>query len=275
MEKIFNLAVEFLKKIMPSFLIAVLIAVAGYFLTKLIVKICKTAMDKRNVDYSLEKFLLNCVRLGCYILIVIMALTEMGISTTGLLAGFSAAAAAVALALKDSLSNIASGIVLLFSKPFVTGDYIEFGDKSGNVVQIDLMHTRIMTFDHKCVMVPNSVISSTEVVNYTSQPQRRVDITVPVGYDADIEFVKCVLLNTLKENEKVLSEPEEPFVRVNTFSESSMDFILKAWVQVDDYWQVYYDLMESIKKNLDQNNIPIPYNRLDVHIDRLKETAED
>ena len=128
------------------------------------------------------------------------------------------------------------------------------------------MHTKVMTLDHKCVMIPNSVISSMEVVNYTSLPQRRVDITVPIGYGADIEQVKSILLKTVSDDERVLSEPDVPFVRVKAFSESSVDFIVKVWVKADDYWPVYYDLMENIKKTLDSNDIPIPYNQLDVHL---------
>lgn len=261
-----NVISEFIKNVMPNFVLALVIVALGYFLTKLIIKIIKKAMERVGIDYSLEKFFLNCIRIACYIIIAISALSNMGISTTGLIACFSAGAAAVALALKDSLSNIASGIILLFSRPFVTGDFIEFGKNMGNVQQIDLMHTKIMTLDHKCVMIPNSLISSMEVVNYTSLPQRRIDITVPVGYNADIEQVKRVLLNTISNNDKVLSEPDEPFVRVNKFSESSIDFIVRVWVNIDDYWPVYHDLMENIKKDLDHNNISIPYNQLDVHL---------
>lgn len=266
MEKFVDKMVDFLIGAIPGVAVALAIVILGYFLTKIIVMLSRKGMDKAGLDFSLKKFFLNCIRVVCYIIILISALSTLGVSTTGLIACFSAGAAAVALALKDSLSNIASGIILLFSRPFVTGDFIEFGSNMGNVQQIDLMHTKVMTLDHKCVMIPNSVISSMEVVNYTSLPQRRIDITVPIGYDADIEQVKSILLETVSSDNRVLSEPDVPFVRVKEFSESSVDFIVKVWVKADDYWPVYYDLIENIKKTLDSNNVPIPYNQLDVHL---------
>jgi small conductance mechanosensitive channel len=246
--------------------VSVVILVAGYFLTKLVLKIAKKAMDKTKIDFSLEKFFLNLIKTACYIVLVISALSQMGISTTGLIAFFSAAAAAIALALKDSLSNIASGIILLFSKPFATGDFIEFDSDMGEVQQIDLIHTKVRTYDYKSIIIPNSVISNMEIINYSKLPHRRIDITVPVGYDADIEKVKKVLLSALSTYEKILNDPAEPFVRVNEFAESSVNLAVRVWVKIEDYWDVYYDIMEIIKSTLDKADIPIPYNQLDVHI---------
>ena len=266
MDKIIDNMIKFLIGTIPNFLVALVIVVLGFFATKLIVMLSRKAMDKSGMDFSLEKFFLNCIRIVCYIIILISALSQLGVSTTGLIACFSAGAAAIALALKDSLSNIASGIILLFSRPFVTGDFIEFGSNMGNVQQVDLMHTKVMTLDHKCIMIPNSLISSMEVVNYTSLPQRRIDITVPIGYDADIEEVKGIILDTVSGDDRVLSEPDAPFVRIKEFSESSVNFIVRVWVNADDYWPVYYDLMENIKTTLDKNGIQIPYNQLDVHL---------
>ncbi len=266
MEKFFEKMWEFLGDILPNFIVAVLILVIGYFVTKLILKISKKGMNKANMDYSLEKFFLNCIRVICYILLIISALSQMGISTTGIIACFSAGAAAIALALKDSLANIASGIILLFSRPFVTDDIIEINDERGSVAQIDLMHTKIVTFDNRCITIPNSLISSMEVINYSAQPQRRIDITVPVDYSSDIELVKKVLMDTAKDNKLVLSKPEEPFIRVNSFSQSSVDVVVRVWVNSEDYWQVYHDMMESIMINLNKNKINIPFNQLDVHL---------
>lgn len=259
-------ATDFIAGIWTDLLLAVLILLVGYFLTKLILKLSRRAMDRTKIDFSLKKFFGNTIRIICYVIIIISALSQLGISTTGLLAFFSAGAAAIALALKDSLSNIACGIILLFSRPFVTGDFIQFGSEMGHVKQIDLMHTKIMTYDHRCIMVPNSVISSSEVINFSSLPQRRVDITVPIGYDANIEKVKSVILSTVESHPKVLDEPDAPFVRINNFSESSVDFIVRVWTLTDNYWDVYFDIMENIKNALDKNDIPIPYNQLDVHM---------
>lgn len=258
-DKFINSCKDFAANNLPNFIIAIVILVAGYFATKLIIKIAKKAMDRGNIDFSLEKFFLNCIKVACYIILVISALSEIGISTTGIIAFFSAAAAAIALALKDSLSNIASGIILLFSKPFVTGDYIEFGSSQGNVMQIDLIHTKIETVDHKLIVLPNSAISSMEVINYSFMPHRRVDIIVPVGYNEDIENVRRVLFKAVGRQNKIINEPQEPFVKLNSFSPSSLDFTVRVWVNTDDYWEVYHDLRETIKKTLDEENITIPY----------------
>ncbi|MCH5201940.1 MAG: mechanosensitive ion channel [Oscillospiraceae bacterium] len=265
-EKLIDKFFDGILNFLPDIITAAIIAVAGFFIIKLIAKLARKTMRKANMDFSLEKFFINCIKVIGYIIIIISVLAQLGISTTGIIACFSAGAAAVALALKDSLTNIASGIVLLFSRPFVTGDEIEFGGEKGIVNQIDIMHTKIITFDNRGLMVPNSVLSSTQVVNRTAMESRRIDITVPVSYDCDIELIKKVLYNTVTSNEYVLSEPEKPFIRLNTFSESSLDFIVKVWVRTENYWAAYHDIMESIVADFHKNSISIPYNQLDVHM---------
>ncbi|MGN1126005.1 MAG: mechanosensitive ion channel family protein [Ruminococcus sp.] len=266
MERILDKIMDFAGKILPNLIVVAIILVVGFFLTKLLVKVIKNILDKSKMDFSLEKFILNTVRIACYILLVLTALSQLGISTTGLIAFFSASAAAIVLALKDSLSNIACGIILLFSRPFVTGDVIEMGEDRCTVLQIDLMHTKVLTYDHRCIMIPNSVISSKEVVNFTAEPYRRVDITVPVAYDEDIEKVKMVIKDAVTKNKMVLNTPEPPFVRVDSFGESSMNFLVKVWAKTDDYWDVYHDMYEEIKTALDKSNITIPYKQIDVHM---------
>ena len=151
----------------------IIILVGGYFATKAFTKVVRKGLDKANIDYSLSKFFINAIRIACYVVIVMSALSYIGISTTGLVAFFSAGAAAIALALKDSLSNIACGIILLFSKPFVTDDVIEINGERCTVLQIDLMHTKLLTADNRYIMIPNSAISSKEVVNFTAEDKRR------------------------------------------------------------------------------------------------------
>lgn len=244
----------------------IIILVGGYFATKAFTKIIRKGLEKSNIDYSLAKFLVNSIKIACYVVIIMSALSYIGISITGLVAFFSAGAAAIALALKDSLSNIACGIILLFTKPFVTDDVIEINGERCTVLQIDLMHTKVLTADHRYIMIPNSVISSKEVVNFTAEDKRRLDFHVPVDYSADIDVVKKVLMDVALSNEKVLTDEEMPFVRLNSLGDSALDMIVKVWVKTDDYWDVYHDMYEGMKKALDQNNIAIPYNQLDVHI---------
>lgn len=251
-----------------SLLSALLIIVVGFFVTKFIIHIFTKAVKKKNIDASLLKFFIRIIKTACYIIIAMSALTQLGVPTTGLIAGFSAAAAALALALKDSLSDIASGIVILFTRPFVTGDFIEFGEHKGYVQKIDLMHTNILTYDNTNVVIPNRKITTENLNNYTAHPEIRVQIPVPVGYDADINKAKSVILSAISKTENIITDVNKftPVVRLETYRESSIELMARVWTHFDNYWKVYYSMTESIKKALDENEIPIPYNQLDVHI---------
>lgn len=246
---------------------ALLIAVIGFVISVIAVAITRKAMKRRKVDPSLIAFVTKVVRLLILAFTLLAAMSALQISITGIVAFFSAAAAAVALALKDRLNDVASGIVILFSKPFVTGDFIEFGSYKGFVQKIDVMNTNILTYDGTNVIIPNSVISNTEVNNYTAHPQIRVTITVPVHYDADIKEVQTILTQVINHTDLVLKEDEYPrTVKLERFGDSSLEFSVRCFCDYNNYWAVYYSLMEGIKIALDKNNIAIPYNQLDVHL---------
>ena len=252
---------------LPSIGFAALILVIGIAVTLIISFLVKKAMNKSKMDPSLVTFFVRLVRIICYVVIAIAVLTQLGVSTAGLIAFFSAAVAAVALALKDNISDIASGIIILFTRPFVTGDFIEFGSHKGTVLKIDLIQTKLLTYDDTNIIIPNSKITSNEINNYTDHPEMRVVVKVPVSYTADIEEVKRVLLTTAAHTENILTdEAHNPQVRLEQFGESSLDFTVRCWCNFKDYWAVFYSLTEAVKKALDENNIPIPYNQLDVHI---------
>lgn len=252
---------------LPTLGITLLIVVIGILITALVTRIAKRMMKKTKIDPSLAGFFVLLIRIVCYVIIGISALTKLGISTAGLIAFFSAAVASIALALKDHFSDIAGGIIILFTRPFVTGDFIEFGSCKGTVLKIDIVHTKLLTYDDTNVIIPNSRITSNEVTNYTAHPEMRIVLKVPVSYSADIEQVKAVLLSTAQGTEHILTDSAHtPQVRLEQYGESSLDFTVRCWSNFEDYWTVYYSLTESVKKTLDQNNIPIPFNQLDVHI---------
>jgi len=261
---------EFKKRLMdylPTLGTVAAILIIGFLLTMLIVFIAKKAMKKAKLDPSLAGFFVRLIRIVSYSVIVIAALTQLGVSTTGLIAFFSAALAAVALALKDSISDIASGIILLFTRPFVTGDFIEFGSYKGFVQKIDMVHTKLLTYDDTNIIVPNSRITSTEINNYTAHPQMRLVLNVPVSYTADIDKTKQVLMDTVKTTPLILTDEQyTPQVRLEEFGESSLNYSLRCWCDFKDYWTVYFSLTEAVKKALDKNGISIPFNQLDVHI---------
>ena len=169
---------------------ALIILVAGHYLTLFLIKLMKKSLKKLNIDISLEKFLKKAVNITLHIIIILSALSTLGISTAGLLAALSAAAVAVALALKDSLSSIAGGIILLLTRRFQTGDYVCINGESGNVVQIDMMHTVLKTIDNRHVVIPNSIVVNSQVVDYSSEETRRLDLTFSVSYENDTEKVR-------------------------------------------------------------------------------------
>jgi len=264
MNKLWDVSFEFILRIVGS----LAILVAGFFITKLIAYLFGKAMQRTKVDPSLINFFKRVIRIVCYIIIVISALANIGISTTGLIAGFSAAAAAFALALKDSLSDIASGVVILFTRPFKTGDFIEFDDHRGYVEKIDLMHTYMRTYDDTNVIIPNSNITTTKVNNFTTNPEVRVQVFIPISYDADFDKVKEIITKRMRKTDKVILDNEKytPVVRLEHYQESSLEVIARCWVNFKDYWPVYYSLTENIKKDLEANDLVIPFNQLDVHI---------
>ncbi len=252
---------------LPKIGIALVILAAGILLTLLIAHLAKKAMTRKKIDPSLAKFFVRLIHIVCYVMIGIAVLSELGVSTTGLIAFFSAALAAVALALRDNIADIASGIVILFTRPFVTGDFIEFGTHKGYVIMIDMIHTKIRTYDDTEVIIPNSKITTQEVNNYSSDPVIRVVIDVPISYAADLDKTKSVLFDAAKSVDKILTdEKHTPQIRLEKYGESALEYVVRCWCNFEDYWPVYYGLMDTIKKSLDKNNIPIPYNQLDVHI---------
>ncbi len=170
---------------------AIIILVAGHYITLFLIKLMKRSLNRINIDISLEKFFEKAVYITLHIIIILSALSTLGISTSGLLAALSAAAVAVALALKDSLSSIAGGIILLLTRRFQTGDYVCINGESGNVVQIDMMHTVLKTLDNRHVVIPNSIVVNSQVVDYSSEETRRLDLTFSVSYDNDTEDGKA------------------------------------------------------------------------------------
>ncbi len=246
---------------------ALIITAVGILIAFICVRLARKALLHKKVDPSLTTFLCRALRILIYIFTLLAALSALNISTAGLIAFFSAAAAALALALKDRLNDITSGIIILFTKPFITGDFIEFGKYKGFVQKVELIHTVIKTYDQTNVIIPNSIISNAEVNNYTSDPVIRVQIDVPIPYEADIDKVKEVLYGVIDSTPKTVSDDDHtPTVRLESFAESSLDFNVRVFCDYADYWTVYYHLTENIKHALDKNNISIPFNQMDVHI---------
>lgn len=238
--------------------------VLGLVVIKIVQTITRNVTLKSSkLDNSAASFIISIVTVVLYVALVIVVVSSLGFSTAGIIAGFSAVALAIALALKDSLGSLANGVIIIFTKPFKKGDYVQIGDYDGLVQDIRLFNTKILTYDNVEVIIPNSDILSSEMVNYSTMPLRRVVIDVPVPYDADIAAVKATVLNSLTSYRYSVSQPS-PSVVLKAYKDSSLLFSARVWTQNEHYWDTLNDLYEIIFLDLHAKGIDIPFNRLDV-----------
>ncbi|WP_245617619.1 mechanosensitive ion channel family protein [Siansivirga zeaxanthinifaciens] len=253
-EKWIALATEYGLKIIG----AILIWIIGTWLIKYILKGSKKIMSKANYDESLQKFLTNLLGWGLRILLIITLLGTLGVPTTSFAAIIAAAGLAVGLALQGSLGNFAGGVLLMIFKPFKIGDLIEAQGEIGVVKQIEIFTTKLTGLSNKEIIIPNGSLSNGNIVNYTTEGTRRVDLVIGVSYDANIKQTKDVLMNVLTSNPKIIDTPA-PTVNVLELADSSVNFAVRPWCKSEDYWTVYFETTENIKEALDAAGIEIPY----------------
>lgn len=232
---------------------------------KILLVFVDKSITKLKVERSLHTFIKSTVRIVLWFLVILIMADAVGIPITSLVALFSVAGLAVSLSIQGILSNLAGGIMILVSKPFKVGDYIEAGTTGGTVADIGLVYTKLKTVDNKIIFVPNKDVSSAKITNYTSQELRRVDFTLSVDYAADVELVKKTLLEVIHRQSKSLFTPD-PVVRVNDYKESAVEYVIRVWCATDDYWDLRFDLLEQAKKAFDEAGIELTYNHLNVHI---------
>lgn len=222
-------------------------------------------LESKNADPTITRFLDNVMNVTLKTVLIIIILQYIGVNLTGLTTIVASAGVALSLALKGSLANLAGGVIILVARPFNVGDFIETTEHSGVVEKISIFYTYLVTFDNKQILIPNGILTDSSIVNYSSKEIRRVDLTFSVSYEEDVIRVKNVLINILKKNELVLEEPEF-FVGISMHGDSAINFIVKAWCKTEDYWTVYYDLLETVKIKFDEEGISIPYPQMDLHV---------
>ena len=222
-------------------------------------------LESKNADQTITRFLDNVMNVTLKTVLIIIILQYIGVNLTGLTTIVASAGVALSLALKGSLANLAGGVIILVARPFNVGDFIETTEHSGVVEKISIFYTYLVTFDNKQILIPNGILTDSSIVNYSSKEIRRVDITFSVSYEEDVIRVKNVLINILKNNELVLEEPEF-FVGISMHGDSAINFIVKAWCKTEDYWTIYYYLLETVKIKFDEEGISIPYPQMDLHV---------
>ncbi|AEH44480.1 MscS Mechanosensitive ion channel [Thermodesulfatator indicus DSM 15286] len=255
----------YLLSIAPQVLGAIVILIVGIWLSKRIANICEKLLKKREVDITLSRFLRGLIYYALVILVLIAAAGQLGINTMSFLTVLGALGLAVGLALKDSLSNIAAGVMLLIFRPFRVGDAVTVAGVTGGVQLIGLFNTILHTPDNQKIIVPNAKILGDIITNITANDTRRIDLVVGISYEDDIDKAKALLWEMAAKDPRILKDPATT-VAVAELADSSVNLVFRPWVKTSDYWAVRFDLIEQIKKTFDQEGISIPYPQQDVHL---------
>lgn len=244
---------------------AIAIYYFGRIAISLIVRALRKVMRRQEVDVTLETFACNLVRMALLVVVIIAAIGALGIQTASFIAIFGAAGLAVGLALQGSLSNFASGVLIVLFRPYKVGDFVEAAGISGVVEQVQILTTVLRTGDNKQIIVPNGQIMDTIITNYSANDTRRVDMVIGVSYDDDLDKVRKTLEEIIAADDRILKDPAVK-IAVSELADSSVNFVVRPWVATADYWNVMFDLTETIKKRFDQENISFPFPQQDVHL---------
>jgi len=256
-----DLAVQFGTKLN----VAIIVLIIGLWIIKRILKLFDLAMDKKKVEITLHQFMLSIVSILLKAILVIIFASMVGVETTSLIAVLGAAGLAVGLALQGSLSNFAGGILILFFKPFKAGDVIDAQGYVGVVQEIQIFNTILLTLDNQRVIIPNGLLSNGCVKNLFVEPTRRVDLTFGISYGDDIKKAKEVLQSVVDADERILKTPGVD-IFVSAHADSSINILVRPWTNSENYWPVYFGVMEEVKLAFDRENITIPFPQRDVHM---------
>ncbi len=245
---------------------ALAIFAVGLLVISVITKtVKKTSTKSRKIDNSAATFITSIASLAAYVGLVLIIIATLGFSTESIIAAFSSVMLAIALGLQNTLASLANGILLIFTKPFQAGDYVDIGGTAGTVKEIKLFSVKIVTPDNLTIVIPNNTVFGSTIINYNKMPLRRIDIVVRMGYDVDVSKVKELVNAFIAKDERVAKDPA-PFFRLTEYGASSLNFTLRAWTNSSIYWDVRFDILEGILQLLRENGIKIPFEQLDVHV---------
>lgn len=268
MDELFNKSDRLLDSAMiyaPKLLLAIITLLVGLWIIKIFVRWLGRFMDKRDVDATLKPFFVSLIGALLKIMLMISVISMVGVQMTSFIALLAAAGLAIGMALSGTLQNFAGGVIILIFKPFKVGDLLEAQGYTGVVKEIQLFNTILLSLDNKTIILPNGGLSSSSMVNYSTQDTRRVDMTFGIGYGDDIDKAKNLLGEIMANQPKILKDPA-PFIGVVELGDSSVNFAVRGWVMAADYWNVYFYMHETVKKEFDHNQIGIPFPQRDVHV---------
>jgi small conductance mechanosensitive channel len=249
--------------------IKILGALAIFFIGKWVIRkaitLMRHGMEKSRVDETLISFFANAIYVALMIAIIVAAASNLGINTTSFIAVFGAAGLAIGLALKDTLANVGAAVLIIFFRPFKVGDFIEASGVMGNVKSINLFSTSLTTADNRSIIIPNGALIAGNIINYTGNDQRRIDMVFDIDYKDDLKLAKEVILKILLEHPIVLEDPS-PVVAVGALGTNSVQIFARPWVKTEDYWNVLFEITELVKLEFDKHNISIPFPQMDLHV---------
>ena len=259
----FKLLLE--KFTLTSILPAILYLLVGLFVIRMLLSFLNNRLGKSNIDVTLHRFLSGSVKLVLYFILFMMVASALGIQVTSLVAVLSVAGLAVSLSVQGLLSNVLSGLMLLFIKPFKVGDYVEVGGVGGFIKEIGFVHTKILSFENILIYMPNSEVSNGKITNYSTEEKRRFNLNFTVSYDCPPDKVREVLLEYVSSNPNIDNEPA-PFVAVSKYKESSIEYVVRAWADNSVYWDAYWDIHNGMDALFKKNGLVMTYPHLNVHI---------
>lgn len=264
-DKIWDGIVGFFKSNVWNIILFFSVLFIGIAVVKIIINIMNRVLTRAKMEKIAQQFIMGAVKIALYLVLVLALLSIIGIEVTGIITALSALILAVGMALQNNISNLANGVIIVATKMFKKGDWISVNGVSGGVVDINFFFTTINTADNKRVTIPNSAVVNGEVENAGANKTRRVDFTFSVAYETDVELVKKIVIDVMKSNGKVIvNEKNAPFCRLKTLGASSIDFFANCWCDGEDYWDVYYYIVENVYNEFKRNDISIPYNQLEI-----------
>lgn len=270
-QKYLELFIEYGSTYGLKIIFALLVFFIGKRVARALTNVAVKIMEKNDIDVELIGFMNSLIYWALFVLVCVAALGQLGVQTASFIALIGAAGLAVGLALQGSLSNFAAGVLIIILRPLRVGDFVEVAGEAGSIKNIKIFTTELRTGDNKCVIIPNSRVLDSNIINYSSTGTRRIDMVFGIGYSDDIDLTRKVITDIINSDDRILKDPE-PVIALSELADSSVNFIVRPWVNTADYWNVKHAVTEQIKKRFDAENISIPFPQQDVHI--IKADAE-
>ncbi|MBI9036988.1 MAG: mechanosensitive ion channel [Bacteroidales bacterium] len=261
LDYLYKLAIEY----GLNLLFALITLFIGLWLIKHLMKHVNKAMEKSDIDLTLRKFLSSLIKIVLKMLLLLSVVSMVGIEMISFVAVFAAATFAIGSALTGTLQNFAGGVMIVLFKPFKVGDFIQAQGFMGTVKEIQIFNTILKTPDNKTIIIPNGGLSNSAMTNFSTEELRRVDFTFGIGYGDDIDKAKKLISGLIEEDERILKDPK-PFIAVSELANSSVNFAVRVWANASDYWGIFHDMTENVKKLFDKEGISIPFPQTDVHV---------